>query len=205
MSDFLIYSGYLILLINLIFYSFSFFRKKKVNVFFLWYLVFSCTMQYSMEIMYYLHKSNLFLANIFIIGQLILLGLFYNSLFTLKSQKKFVGISLCVALLVLAIQLIMDWSQFLRFNLFAIALTSLLIVVYALIHFYNMLTESKKYYYTSFGVVFYLLASTVLYFIGNLTHNLSNEIKFLSWQVNAFLIIIYYFFFLFEWKKSFSK
>ncbi|MCC4923287.1 hypothetical protein LL966_18805 [Flavobacterium chungbukense] len=149
--------------------------------------------------------SNLFLSNVFIIGQLILLGLFYNSLFALKSQKRFVGISLIVALLVLAVQFMMDWSQFLRFNLFAIALTSLLIVVYALIHFYNMLTESKSYYYASIGVVFYLLASTVLYFIGNLTHNLSNEFKFLSWELNAFLIIIYYFFILYEWKKSFSK
>lgn len=205
MSDFLIYSGYLILLINLIFYSFSFFRKKEVNVFFLGYLAFSCVMQYSMEIMYHLHTNNLFLANIFIIGQLILLGLFYNSLFTLKSQKRFVLISIGLALLVLALQFMMDWSQFLRFNLFAIALTSLLIVVYALIHFYNMLTESKTYYYASIGIVFYLLASTVLYFIGNLTHNLSNEFKFLSWQLNAFLIIVYYFFILYEWKKSFSK
>lgn len=158
-----------------------------------------------MEVMYHLHRSNLFLSNIFIIGQLILLGLFYNSLFTLKSQKRFVGISLCAALLVLAIQFITDWNQFLRFNLFAIALTSLLIVVYALIHFYNMLTESKTYYYVSIGTVFYLLASTVLYFIGNLTHDLSNEFKFLSWELNAFLIIIYYFFILYEWKRSFSK
>lgn len=205
MSDFLIYSGYLILLINLIFYSFSFFKKKNVNGFFVCYLAFSALMQYSMEIMYHLHTSNLFLSNVFIIGQLILLGLFYNSLFTLKSQKRFVAISLSAALLVLAMQFMMDWSQFLRFNLFAIALTSLLIVVYALIHFYNMLTETKSYYYASIGVVFYLLASTVLYFIGNLTHNLSNEFKFLSWELNAFLIIIYYFFILYEWKKSFSK
>jgi len=205
MSDFLIYSGYFILLINLILYIHSFFRKKKANVFFVSYLAFSFVMQVSMEVMYHLHTSNLFLANIFIIGQMILLGLFYNSLFTLKSQKNFVLISLAAALLVLGVQFIMDLNEFLRFNLFSIALTSLLVVVFALIHFYNMLTEVKKYYYISIGIVFYLLASTVLYFIGNLTHNLSNEFKFLSWQLNAFLIIIYYLFILYEWKKSFSK
>lgn len=205
MADFLIYGAYLILFVNLLLYTYSFFRKKKANVFFVSYIAFIFMMQFSMEVMYHLHKSNLFLANIFIIGQLILLGLFYNSMFALNNQRKFVMISLAGALLILSIQFIIDWSQFLRFNLFAIALTSLLVVIYALIHFYNILTEAKSYYYVSIGIVFYLLGSTVLYFIGNLTHDLSNEFKFLSWELNAFLIAVYYLFILYEWKKSFSK
>jgi len=205
MSDFLIYSGYLVLLINLILYSFSFFRKEKANGFFVIYLAFAFVMQISMEILYHLHMNNLFLVNVFIIGQTILLGLFYNSIFKLKTQKKFVLISLSIALLILAIQFIMDWNQFLRFNLFEITLTSLLVVVFALIHFYNMLSESKKYYYISISVIFYLLTSTVLFLIGNLTHNLSNEFKFLSWELNALLIVVYYLFILYDWKKSTQK
>lgn len=205
MTDFLIYSSYLILLINLILYSYSFFRKEKANVFFVSYLAFSWVLQFSMEIIYSYGLNNLFLVNIFFIGQMILLGLFYNSLFHLKAQKKFVKATLIIALLILSVQFVIDSSQFLKFNLFEITLTSLLIVVFALLHFYNMLTENKKYYYVSVGLVFYLLASTVLFLIGNLSSGLSDDLKFLSWQLNALLLIIYYLIILFEWIKSFSK
>jgi hypothetical protein len=205
MVDLLIYSSYLILLINLILYSYSFFRKEKANVFFVSYLAFSTLIQFSMEIIYHLKLNNLFLVNIFFVGQMILLGLFYNSLFQLKAQKIFVKATLIIALLILGIQFIMDSNQFLKFNLFEITLTSLLIVVFALLHFYNMLTENKRYYYVSIGIVFYLLASTVLFLIGNLSTGLSADLKYLSWQLNAFLLIVYYPFILYEWKVSFFK
>ncbi|AXB55111.1 hypothetical protein HYN86_00190 [Flavobacterium fluviale] len=204
MFDFIIYLTYCILLADFILYTYSFFREKKANVFFVCYLGFSCLMQFSMEVMYHYRMNNLFLVNIFIIGQMIILGLFYDSLFSLKSQKKFVKISLLVALLILGIQFVMDWNQFLRFNLFEITLTSVLVVIFALIHFYNMLTETRKYYYFNIGVVFYLLTSTVLFLIGNLTHNLSKEFKFLSWELNAVLLIFYYSIILYEWKFSFA-
>lgn len=205
MDDFLIYSSYLILLINLILYSFSFFRKGKANVFFVSYLAFSTVLQFSMELVYHLGMNNLFLVNIFFIGQMIILGLFYNSLFDIKAQKIFVKSALLIALLILLVQFIRDSSQFLKFNLFGITLSSLLIVVFALIHFYNMLTESKRYYYISMGIVFYLLASTVLFLIGNLSTGLSVDLRYRSWQLNAFLLIVYYLVFLFEWIKSFYK
>lgn len=205
MIDFFIYSVYLILSLNLILYSYSFFRKEKANVFFISYLAFSFLMQFSMEVMYHLKMNNLFAVNIFFIGQMIFLGLFYNSLLTFKSQKLFVKASLIASLLTLAVQFYIDQSEFLKFNLFAITLTSLLIVVYALLHFYNMLTESKKYYYISIGVIIYLLASTVLFLIGNLTSELSNDIKYLTWMLNAVLSLIYQLFILYDWKKSFSK
>lgn len=205
MDDFLIYSGYLILLIDLILYSFSFFRKEKANVFFNFYLAFIFFIQISMEILYYLKMNNLFLVNSFFIGQMILLGLFYNSILKVKIQKRFVKVSLILSLLVLITQFINSPQEFLKFNLFEITLTSLLIVVFALLHFYNMLTENKTYYYVNIGIILYLLSSTVLFIIGNLTSVLNNEVKYLSWQLNAFLNIIYYLFIFYEWKVSFSK
>ncbi|WP_228526650.1 MULTISPECIES: hypothetical protein [unclassified Flavobacterium] len=105
----------------------------------------------------------------------------------------------------LLVQFILDPGEFLKFNLFEITLTSLFVVVFALLHFYNMLTESKKFYYVSIGVVFYLLASTVLFLIGNLSSGLSNEIKYLTWMLNAFLIVVYQLFILYEWKQSFYE
>ncbi|NWL03431.1 hypothetical protein DM790_21610 [Flavobacterium collinsii] len=204
MTDLLIYSGYSILLINLILYSFSFFQKEKANVFFVCYLAFAFLMQISMETLFHLKMNNLFLVNTFFIGQMILLGLFYHSILKIKIQKQFLKVSLILALFVLMIQFINTPQEFLKFNLFEITLTSLLIVVFALMHFYNMLTENKAYYYVSMGIIIYLLSSTVLFIIGNLTSTLNNDVKYLSWMVNAFLNVIYYLFILFEWKVSFS-
>lgn len=158
-----------------------------------------------MEFLYHLKVNNLFAVNIFFIGQMILLGLFYNSLFSLKGQKLFLKISLAVALLFLIGQFIMDARQFLKFNLFEITITSLFIVVFALIHFYNMLSETKKFYYVSFGLIFYFMTSTVLFLIGNLSLGLGNDVKYLTWKLNAFLFLVYEFIILYEWKVSFSK
>lgn len=204
MADLIIYSGYFILLISLLLYTYSFFRLEKANVFFIFYIAFSFVMQFSLELMYYLSMNNLFAVNIFFIGQLILLGLFFRSILEDKKQKGFVTWSLILALLALVIQFYLDSAQFLKFNLFEITISSLLIVVYALLHFYNMLTSKKEYYYFTIGVVFYLLTSTVLFLVGNLTVGLSDEFKLMSWNLNAVLVVIYYLFILFEWKISFS-
>ncbi len=205
MMDFLIYSGYLFLLINLVLYTYSFFYKKKANIFFICYLAFSCMMQFSMEWMYHLKLDNLFVVNIFVIGQMILLSLFYASILKLKSQVKVVNWSLCFALLILSIQFFVDPKQFLKFNLFEITLTSLFIVVFALLHFYNMLTEHKTYYYITIAIIFFMLGSTILYLVGNITLTLSKDVKYLSWTLNAFLFLIYQLVILYEWKISFSK
>lgn len=205
MIDFLIYSGYFILLINLVLYTISFFRLEKANVFFVGYLAFASFVQFGMEVLYHLKKNNLMLVNFFFIGQMILLGLFYRSLFKNKIQKKIVAASIALALIIFGIQFYLDPSQWNKFNLLAITITSLLIVGFALIHFYNMLTEQKEYYYVTIGIIIYMLGATVLLLIGNLSLNLSNDIKYLSWTLNAFLVVIYYLIILFEWKMSFRE
>lgn len=205
MDDFLIYFGYFILVINVGLYSFSFFRKEKANVFFMLYLMFSLFVQFGMEFLYHLKMNNLLLMNLFFIGQMVLLGLFYRSLYKQEIQKKFVSIALCFVLLILVARIVYDPGLQFKFNLFQITITSLLTVVFALIHFYNMITENKQYYYLTIGVIGYMFGSTVLFLIGNLTIGLSDDIKYLSWRLNAFLFIVYYFFILFEWIKSFSK
>ena len=68
-----------------------------------------------------------------------------------------------------------------------------------------MLTERKEYYYVTIGIVFYFLASTVLFLVGNLTIGLSKNYQFLTWTLNAFLYVVYLLFISYEWKKKFSK
>ncbi|GGF30435.1 hypothetical protein [Flavobacterium limi] len=205
MIDFLIYSGYLFLFINLILYTYSFFHKEKANIFFICYLLFAFIMQITMEFMYHLKFDNLFVINIFVIGQMILLSLFYASILKNKSQKKIVKHSVCWASLILGLQFFIDYKQFLKFNLFAITITSLLVVAFALLHFYNMLTEFKTYYYITIAIIFFMLGSTILYLVGNITLSLSKDVKLISWALNAFLFLIYQLVILYEWKISFSK
>ncbi|TDW47418.1 hypothetical protein EV144_105445 [Flavobacterium sp. 270] len=168
------------------------------------YLAFLVLVQFSMELIFHLGKNNLFLTNVYFIGQMVLLGLFYHAILKSKSQKIFVLSSLSVALLALVIQYVFDSTQFLKFNLFEITLTSLIVVIFGLLHLYNMLSEKKEYYYFTIGAVFYLLTSTVLFLVGNLTIGLAQEFGLLSWRLNALLVFIYYLFILFEWKESFN-
>lgn len=205
MDDILIYGGYILVVLNMILYTYSFFQKEKANVFFICYLGFLIVIQLLMEIMYQIKMNNLYLTNVYFIGQMIFLGFFFYDILKAKDQKVFIKCSLAAALLVLLIQFYLDSSQFLKFNLFEITLTSLVVVVFALLHLYNMLTEYRQYYYITVGVVIYLLASTVLFLFGNLTKGLSNDIKYLTWALNAFLYLVYQLFILYEWKVSFSK
>ncbi|WP_233264622.1 MULTISPECIES: hypothetical protein [unclassified Flavobacterium] len=122
-----------------------------------------------------------------------------------KAQVAIIKYTMIVGSLLLLLDYCFYPEQFFKFNLFEIALTSLLVVLYAVMHLYNMLLENKEYYYLTIGIILYLLASTVLFFVGNLTIGLSVEFKLLTWNVNYFLIIFFQLLILVEWKKSFSK
>jgi hypothetical protein len=158
-----------------------------------------------MELCYHLRVENLFLMNSFFIGQLILLGLFYKSLVKIKGQRNFVNYTIVLVLALISISYIIDPSLFFKFNLFEIAFSSIVIVLFAFLHLYNMLSEKKEYYFVTIGLISYMLGSTVLYIVGNLAITLSANFRMFSFKLNAFLFILYQFFILFEWFKSFKN
>lgn len=205
MDDFFLYSAYSIILLNLILFAISFFKKEKVNGFFLSYLLFATIMQLSMEAMYHLHKDNLFLMNLFFIGQMFLMGLFYGSLSVLKKQKRIIYSTIALALSVIAVHCWLDYEQFFKYNLLVIVITNLSVIVFAVFHLYNMLSAEKKYYYVTIGLIQYLLASTMIFLVGNINAKLSNEFKFLLWTFNSGLIVIFYLFILYEWKVNYFR
>lgn len=204
MDDFLIYAGYILNFVILAVFLFSFSSGRKANVFFISYLVFVLVVQYSMELLYQLKMENLVLNNIYFIGQSIIMALFYHSILKSEAQKKFIKYSLALGLIILLVQFYFDPSQFKKFNLLEITITCLLVVIYGLFHFYYMLTNEKQYYYFTVGIVSYLLTSTVLFLVGNLTVGLSVELRLISWKLNAVLVIVYYLFILYEWKVNFK-
>lgn len=203
MDDFFLYLAYTVLLLNLSLYAISFFKKEKVNGFFLAYLLFATIMQLSMEVFYHLHKNNLFLMNLFFIGQMMVLGLFYSSLMNDRSQKTIIHTIMALNVTVIGVQSWLDYEQFFQYNLFVIVITNLSVIVFAVLHLYNMLTSEKKYYYITSGLILYLLASTLVFIVGNINAKLNDNVKFILWTFNSFLIVFYYLFVLYDWKVSF--
>nr|WP_309760482.1 hypothetical protein [Flavobacterium sp.] len=199
----LAYGGYFLLLLNFILYWKGFSKNGKTFKYLVYYLTVLVFVQLIMEILVLQSKNNLYLVHAYFIGQFLCLGFFYKLLMKTKSQVILIHYSMIVGSLLLLLDYCFYPELFFKFNLFEIALTSLLVVLFAVMHLYNMLLEDKKYYYLTIGIIIYLLASTVLFFVGNITTGLSDEFKLLTWNVNSFFVIVYQLFILFEWKISF--
>ncbi|MFD2041246.1 hypothetical protein ACFSJW_17905 [Flavobacterium artemisiae] len=145
------------------------------------------------------------MSHLYFVGQLLLMGFFYYTLAKNTIDKKIILGGIIAGILVLIVQYGLDPSLFFKFNLLEITVTSLLVVFFALFHLYNMLTSTKEYYYITVGIIIYLLTSTILFLVGNLTIGLSENFKFLTWTLNAVLVLMNQLFILYEWKISFSK
>jgi hypothetical protein len=198
-------TGYFFLLLNLILYIIGFSKFGKAYKIFTAYLALLVAVQLICVILLYCKKVNLFMSHFYFVGQLILLAVFYFLLVKDVLKKKIILTGTCAGLVVLAVQYFFDPSMFFKFNLLEITITSLLVVFFALLHLYDMLTDKKEYYFITVGIIIYLLASTILFLVGNLTIGLSENLKFLSWTLNAVLVLVNQLFILYEWKKSFYK
>lgn len=198
-----VYLGYFILLLNFFLYWGGFSKYGKTFQYLVYYLTVLVIVQVSMEILVLQSIDNLYFIHVYFIGQFLCLGFFYKTLMKTKTQVAIIQYSMLAGCVILIVDYTINPEQFFKFNLLEIALTSLLVVLYAVMHLYNMLLEKKQYYYLTIGIITYLLASTVLFFVGNLTIGLSDAVKFLTWTLNAILVIVYQLFILFEWKISF--
>lgn len=201
----LIYLGYVLLLLNFILYARYFLRNERVYKIFTVYLFLTICVQLAAHLCRKFYGNNLFLSHFYFVGQFILLSVFYLGLVKEKFQIKFISIGLVLVLGTLAIQYAMKPALFLKFNLYEIFITSFLLIIYATFHFYNMLDENKQFYYINMGILMYLFGSTILFLVGNLTTKLSDNFNMITWILNAFLIIVYQLFILYEWKVSFYK
>ncbi|WPO79194.1 hypothetical protein [Flavobacterium sp. KACC 22761] len=149
--------------------------------------------------------SNLFLSHVYFIGQFIVLSLFYLKLVKDQFQQKAIKIGFVLVLSTLIIQYGLKPEMFLKFNLYEIFITSFLLIIYSVFHFYNMLDDKKELYFINMGILLYLFASTILFLVGNLTTKLSKDFSMITWTLNAGLIIVYHLFFLYEWKINYYK
>jgi hypothetical protein len=197
--------GYFLLFVNLVLFSIRLGTHGKANKIFMVYLLVILVIQLVSAYLSSLRIYNLFLSHFYFVGQFILLSLFYKSLFKNHLQKKIINIGFVCCVVILGIQYGLEPNLFFSFNLFEIFITSFLLIVYGVFHFYNMLTDKKEFYYINMGILFYLFGSTILFLVGNFIVNMSGNWNKITWVTNSFLYVIYQLFIMFEWYKSFYK
>ncbi|MTH17350.1 hypothetical protein [Flavobacterium sp. LC2016-01] len=205
MHLYLVKFGYILLLLNFILYAIKLRGKNDAYKVFAFYLLVILCVQVIARILKEKGLDNLFLSHVYFMGQFAILSLFYLKLVKDPFQQKAIKIGFVLVLSTLIIQYGLKPEMFFKFNLYEIFITSFLLIIYAVFHFYNMLDEKKEFYYINMGILLYLFASTILFLIGNLTTKFSKDLSMITWTLNAILIIVYHLFFLYEWKVSYFR
>lgn len=171
---------------------------------FTWYGIAMCLIQCTSFIYNYLAIHNLYLSHFYFVLQFIILSFFYLKLLK-DDQRKVVKVGLVLTLFALAIQYLCDDSMVWQFNLFEIFITSFMLSMYAIFHFYNLLNEDKRLYYINAGILIYLFGSSVVFLSGNVVAKLTTELNRFTWLLNAILYIIYQLLILFELRQTYLK
>jgi hypothetical protein len=203
--DVIAYLGIFLLLVNTIQFFKGFSNNGKAFKIFAIYLGSIFLIQISASVLKSLSINNLFLSHFYFILQFILLSIFYLNLNLNEIQKKNIKIGLFFTLSLLIIQYCFDSSQFFKFNLFEIFITSFLIIIYTVFYLYNLLDQKeKKFYYVNLGILIYLFGSTVFFLAGDLLTLNALRFEISIWVLNALLFVVYQILIFVEWKKNFS-
>ncbi len=203
--EILSYIGTFILLINTIIYSISFSFKKEAYSFFCVYLLIMLII--TLLTTYYNSQkvNNLFLSHYYFLSQFILLSLFYKYVFENKKNKLLINTTLILIIYFLVLQYAMDTTLFQIFNLTEVVVTSLPLIIYSIIFFYQNLNAKVKFIYINIGVFMYLLCSMLLFASGNLMIELDPLINKIVWIVNASLYIVFQILIFIEWRKNYYR
>ncbi len=194
----------ILLLINVILFFIYLFRKGKAYQVFSFYLLGIFCIQLATIVMARLGVNNIYISHLYFIFQFISLSYFYFILMKDKKQKRFIIIGISVVLISLLVQYTVSFNTiFYKFNLFEVFITSTFLVLFAALHYYNMLSNRKHLLYINTGVVVYLMASSLLFIAGNYLINASQELTKWIWIINAGMYLIYQLLIFAEWKQTY--
>ena len=192
----------LLLLVNVILFL-SKYRKFKSDVYTIVaiYLLGLFCVEFFCNIIGYLNPgANFFLSHYYFNTQFLLLSIFFYKLFNQPKLKKIVVVNFIIVFTIIITTYIHDPTLYWKFNLFEIVATSLLLIIYALIHIYNLLGETKQYFYLTIGLVIYLLCSCMIYLSGNYELVFIKDPYIDIWVFNSIFYIVYQLLIYVEWK-----
>ena len=196
-----IFSLFLLLINALLFVS----KVKKINNPTYKYVAIYLSVLFVVELFcnvigYLYPAQNLYLSHFYFNAQFILLSLVFYRLFSNQKLKKMIVINYVVVTLIIIGMYVVDAESFWRFNLFEIAATSALLIIYALIHLNNTLATEKKYFYLVIGLILYLLCSSLIFLFGNYELVFIEDPYIDIWIFNTVFYIIYQVLIFEEWK-----
>jgi hypothetical protein len=177
--------------------------KMKTHLILMVYLLVILGVQTYASWLAYNGIYNLHISHFYFILQFIVLGFFYHIICTNPIQKKLIKYSLIVCLLILGIQYTIAPETYFKFNNLEIFLTSYLLIVFSLFHFYNLLSAKQTFLFFNIGLFIYLFGSTVLFLVGNLS--LITDINSINVDINNILYVIFHILIFTEWIQLYFK
>ena len=197
--------GYFIIIINAILFLKSFSYHGKAFRVFSFYLLFETIILVTSSVCSIFHIPNLFFSHFYFILQFIFLSLFYKNLAINSIQKDIVKFILYLVTTILIFQYFLQPNLLKKFNLLEILFTSIPLIMYSIIHFYNILSSNRSFFYINTGVLFYLSGSTLLFVAGNYIVSSSSILNKSIWIVNSGLFVIFQILIFIEWRKNYYK
>lgn len=194
--------GLLLLFINSVLFFKSRKDKNVVYKYITFYLLIQFVVELCCHIIGFLYPNeNFFLSHYYFVIQFIMLSLFFNQLFKNKLLKKIVYINLGIVLLILCFQYYKRPSMYWEFNIFEIGTTSILLILYSTVYFYENIKESYKYHFFCYGLTFYLMSSCLIFLTGNTQLVFINEPVYLDiWIFNSLFFILFQILIYKEWQ-----
>lgn len=175
-------------------------KQGKAFKIFTFYLMIMLIIQLLTTLLQTMSINNIYLSHFYFILQFLILSYFYFEIFQIDFHKKIVKIAVPVCITVLAIQYYFNPDLFYKFNYFEIFITSFLIIIFSMFHFYTILNEKKRYYYINIGIFAYLFGSAFLFISGNLMNSLNGSFGNITWIINSILYIVYQVYIFIEFK-----
>lgn len=200
----LIYIGNILLIFNTILYLRALHNSKAFKIFTLFLVVISIIQTSMTLISRLLHENNLYLNNVFLIIQFVVLSIFYKTLL----KRKIVVYVLIAVMIFLGYQYSNDLELFYVYNPIGISVTQTILMIYSLVYLYDTLRERQpQFLLVNIGVFLYLICSTLIFVSGNLIFNINipQETYLLLLKLNAILFIIFQILIFIEWRKNYYK
>ena len=195
-----------ILFINVVLFLTSFKRNDLTYKIFSFYLLSSFILQFTATYYAIQGLANHFLSTYFFILRYLILTLFFYNLFKKfqhLSIKKYLLWSSIIAVFIISGQYILQPDLYYSFNSLGFLITSILLISYALIYLYFMLSSTESYLYIILGMLVYLISSSLIFITATDIISLNNEMNFYIWLVNILLYLAYQLLILYQWRTQF--
>ena len=194
----------IILIINVILYLIGFSRNGKAYKVFSMYLLSMSIIQIAVVVLAYKNKNNHFLSTYYLFLQFITLSFLFFQLFknVNRTKRSIVAYVSSAVVCGLAIQYLIYPAQYYTFNSVGFFITSMLLIVYAVLYLYELLSQKLPFYYVTIGIFIYLISSALIFASAASLVTFTDVLSQYIWQVNAVLFILYQLLILWEWKKQ---